>query len=124
MQHNPSVKKLRKAGWVHYEILKGVIPSHTSSWTGFHANMGLTASVSAFTPSISSDVTTNPPASAYSKISLLEKRLDEVEFHDDYGGSDIQMDTVTPMHSQHPLRVATALPVIQMDTVAPMQHPL
>jgi hypothetical protein len=81
MQHNPSAKPLRNKGWSHYEVLWGIILTHTSSWVGFHASTSLTTNVLTPTASgsnITQTTTANAPADV---MSSLENTLHQVEFH-------------------------------------------
>ncbi|KAG2115539.1 hypothetical protein BD769DRAFT_1673064 [Suillus cothurnatus] len=82
IKHNPSAKPLRNKGWSHYEVLRGIILTHMSSWVGFHARMSLTTNV--LTPTatgsdITQTTTTNAPANI---MSSLENTLHQVEFCD------------------------------------------
>lgn len=80
MQHNPSVKPLRNKGWAHYEALRGIIPTHTSSWVSFHASTSLTTNM--LTPTATgSDIATTTDGPPDVMLSL-ENALNQVEFCD------------------------------------------
>ncbi|KAG2102319.1 hypothetical protein BD769DRAFT_1676644 [Suillus cothurnatus] len=98
--HNPSVKPLRNKGWSHYKALRGIIPTHMSSWVGFHASMSLTTNVS--TPTASGSNITHVMLS-------LENTLHQVKFHD----LDLDEDDThtTPIPNNTPPVPTPILPV-------------
>ena len=100
MQHNPSAKGLRNKGWPHYEALQGIIPAHTSNWTGFHASTSLAVDTSTPTATGSdiTNTTTNPSADA--AMLSLESALDRVEFRD---LDDIEMSSAPIPHDILPI---------------------
>jgi hypothetical protein len=97
MQHNPSAKPLRNRGWSHYEALQGIIPTHMSSWVGFHASTSLTTNTLTPTASgsdITQTTTTNAPTDV---MSSLENALHQVEFRNLDLNEDDMRTTPIPM---------------------------
>ncbi|KAG1777163.1 hypothetical protein EV702DRAFT_1197482 [Suillus placidus] len=109
IKHNPSAKPLRNKGWSHYEALRGIIPTHTSSWVGFHASTSLTTNASTPTATgsdITQTTTADPPGEI---MSSLEHALHQVEFRD-LDLDDVDMRT-TPIPNEIPPVPAPILPI-------------
>ncbi|KAG0708669.1 hypothetical protein DFH29DRAFT_994088 [Suillus ampliporus] len=50
---DPQVKSIKNVGWEHYEALVEFLPSHISTWTGFHKSLDVNANTSTTTGSSS-----------------------------------------------------------------------
>jgi hypothetical protein len=115
------VKSVKTTGWMHYEALLDLLPTHTSTWTGFHASMDLNPNTHTSTPTGSSS------ASDIMMMSL-ENMLDNVEFSTsaDTEIPPVSLDPQTQSSSSVPLQVALPItPIPVMPTpITPLHLPV